>query len=290
MTGKPASSHKQSIEKAIREFPGLPPMSSFALQHLNDPEVNYKELAETVRYDPGVTADVLKLANSASFGLPREVKSLQHAFAMMGMRRIFKLLMANTALRWMNVDLPGYELDPQSFVRHSAWVAIAAEHLAERIGEPDTDTCFTCGLLHDLGKLPMDPFVHECKNELQTELNTENGESFDDVEEKVIGMNHSQAGAMLLENWQLPERIATVVRWHHDPDQAPKPDPITGLVHMADLLAYAEGIGAGLEGTHYRFAEKTMEAIGLTQGHLEYAASQTLDRMNELTRIFVKQP
>ena len=280
--------YRAQIETATAGWAGVSAMSAFVIRHIGDPDVDYGELAEAVRYDPGVTATVLKMANSAYFGLRREVTTLKQAFAVLGTRRLFKLLIADTAMGTMAVPLTGYDLTAEDFVRHAAWTALAAEKLARRIGDSNGDFCFTCGLLHDLGKLPMDPCVAQERERVRDGLRRPNGVSFDELERELFGIGHPEAGARLLATWGLPEEIVTVAAHHHVPETCPEPHRIPArIVHMADMLAYAEGVGAGLEGTQYRFSEQSMQALDIDQTELEYIASQTLDEMRELARIFV---
>jgi putative nucleotidyltransferase with HDIG domain len=139
---------------------------------------------------------------------------------------------------------------------------------------------FTAALLHDVGKMVLGRYVKEDIAEID-------GEDMQDVpfvqvERSMFGTDHAEIGANILRRWSFPPAMITAVRWHHDPDAAPKPGHLIDVVHVADVLCLMSGIGVGREGLQYRPSPTACERIGLTAEHLENVASQTLQWANEL--------
>lgn len=269
----------KKIERRIKEFPEMPAMCRNLLQSLEDPNVDFKQLEEQIQYDPGLTSNVLRLANSAFFGATGTVSSLRVALMRLGTRRISEVVTAIMVSPMMLRTLSGYDLRTQDLLKHSVWVAVASEELARLMGYRDVKMLFTAGLLHDMGKIILDRFVEDHRFELLQEGDTE---SFDQRERNVIGMSHAQAGAMLLAKWNIPEEITAAAKWHHDPEAISEYTEQVNMVHLADILGYAEGIGTGIDGMKYRASSVAHKRLGLKKSDIEYVASVTLDKMNEL--------
>lgn len=249
---------------------------------MNSPSLDYEKLEEAVRYDPGLTANILRLANSALFGVKRPVDSLHMAFVVLGEKKLFELVMAHISLRMFDVELQGYQHERQDFMRHSVWVGIAAEQFAQTLGIKTEETLFTAGLLHDIGKLVLDPFLLQEPEEMQASDVESTSESFDKREERVLGINHNEAGAILLEHWNLPSEIYAAVRFHHAPDCATAHKQLIEIVHVSDMLAYAQSVGTGVKGVHYDLSEEALVHLNLQAETVEYVASQTVDEMKEV--------
>lgn len=269
----------EQIERRIKEFPEMPAMCRNLLQSLEDPDVDFKQLEEQIQYDPGLTSNVLRLANSAYFGATGTVNSLRVALMRLGTRRVSEVVTAIMVSPMMLRTLSGYDLRSQDLLKHSVWVAVASEELARLMGYRDVKMLFTAGLLHDMGKIILDPFVREQRERL---LQEKLSESFDQREEDFIGMSHARAGAELLTKWNIPEEITAAAQWHHDPESATEYPEQVNMVHLADILGYAEGVGTGIDGMKYRASSVAHKRLGLKKSDIEYVASLTLDKMNEL--------
>ncbi len=276
--------YKDKILDNVSEYPQMPSLCQSVLEHLDDPEVNYKELELKVQFDPGLTANILRLANSAYFGAMRSVDSLHSAFVRLGTRRIFELIISNIAAPLMKYPLSGYDLRPEDLLRHSVWVGVASGELAKVLGINISNLQFTAGLLHDMGKLILDPYVTSERGVL-LDQETLKGFSFEQREHQVLGLDHAEVGAKIMDQWQLPYEIVAAVRWHHEPSQALEYQNEVDIVHIADILAYAEGVGTGIDGLSYNVSTEAQKRLGLRKKDIEYAASITLEKMEELERI-----
>ena len=135
-----------------------------------------------------------------------------------------------------------------------------------------------------MGKLILDEFVENEKGHLQ-EVVQANNSTFDAAETEVLGINHSEAGALVLNKWNFPDALIAAARWHHHPEYAEEHKEIAMIVHIADVLAYSEGVGCGIDGMKYDLSADAINFLGLKKTTLEYVASQTLSQMQQLEQI-----
>jgi HD-like signal output (HDOD) protein len=134
-----------------------------------------------------------------------------------------------------------------------------------------------------VGKLIMGSYVEEGFKRI--EVLSSGGMSFEAAEREIIGIDHAEIGAQILEKWLLPAGLVQVVRWHHEPDRVSVPDAKLDMVHIADVLCLMLGMGTGREGLGYTPAESTMTRLGIKTADLEAVASSTLQGVQELSEI-----
>jgi len=268
----------------VKSFPPIPGEAAKLLGLLRDPEASVSQVEAVLRNDPGLTANVLKLTNSAYFGLSAKIGSVRQAVVLLGSRRLLPLVLASCTHAVLNKDVRGYELSPGELWRHSIAVSVAAEILVRELKLPDADIVFTAALLHDVGKLVLGEFVED---ELaKIDRAAAEGIPFEEAEQAVLGTNHAEVGARILRQWSLPEEIVAAARWHHAPETDCRRNPAVDVVHVADVLCLMIGIGVGREGLQYHFSATATERLGLKPFVLEKAASQTLQAVNELSELF----
>lgn len=265
----------ETIRKDVDNFPGMPGAASKLLGLLNNTETPMDEIEAILRYEPGLTANVLRLVNSAYFGIPRKIGSVKQAILFMGWKRLAQLVVASCVSALMGKPVSGYDLEPGELWRHSIAVAVASEGLAKILGQKDIEEIFTAGLLHDVGKMVLGRFVEEHRIDMEVERYQE--QSFEKVERDIFGMDHAEIGAQILANWGLPGDLVLAVRYHHEPENSPKPLTMIDIVHVADLVSLMIGIGVGREGLQYGVSREVTERLHLESQHLERVASQTLE-------------
>ncbi len=277
---------KDSIIKKIKSFPKLPVMFGDLLNHLNDPDVDLSKIASEIKLDPGLTANVLKLANSAMFGMARSIGSLEVAVVRLGIRNLFQMMMTQGVSSRLNTRLDGYGVEPGDLLRHSIWTAVAAEGFATELKIGDQHMYYTAGLLHDIGRIIIDEFAGPVIDKFVNEGKT-GSMSFSDYETQQLGLSHAEAGAMVLDAWHFPPELVEAVRWHHDPMSAGEFAAPATMVHLADMLSYSEGIGTGRDGLYHVVSTEALTHFKLKTKIIEHIAGQTLEKMQEIERILV---
>lgn len=279
-----ANNYRSQIEERIQSSPSMPSLCQTLITNFNNPNLDFRALSEEMKFDPGTTANILKLANSAYFGSTGEIDSLQTAFVRLGMKQLFQVVAAQGAASRLSTRLAGYDLMPNELLRHSVWVAIAAEELAKILNIRPPEMIFTIGLLHDMGKVLFDEFIEKEAARIHQE-EAFMTESFDELETEIFGTNHAHAGADLIAGWNFPEELIEAVRWHHCPNMAKEHTSTVDMIHVADMLAYSEGLGTGIDGLMYRTCEESIKRLGLKSKIIERVASKTLDKMEQLERL-----
>ena len=271
---------KREIISKMKSFPSMSGIAAKVLKLLDDPDSSAGQVEQLLKQDPSLTANLLKLTNSAYFGIPSKVGSVRHAIAMLGWERLSKLVMAACVSAITDRKIPGYDLPPGVLWQHSVAVSVTAEGLMRELKVSESDEIFTAALLHDLGKLILGGFVEKEFDEIQKV--TARGIPFQMAEQEVLGTDHAEIGALMLESWSFPPKLVSAVRWHHDPDSAPETSSMTDIVHVANVLCLMIGIGIGVEGLHYEPSVLATKRLGIKPTQLELIASQTLEWAKEL--------
>lgn len=250
---------------------------------IDDPDMSVSQIESILRHDAGLTANILKLANSAYFGIPSKVGSVRQAVLILGLKRLIQMVIASCVSAIMDKPVPGYDLPPGEMWRHSIAVSVAAEGLVKELNIGAKEEIFTAALLHDVGKLVLGSFVQDDFAKIEAALKQD--VSFEAAENMVLGTNHADMGARILTQWSLPSDVVNAVRWHHTPESADSVDTMLDIVHVANVLCLMIGIGAGSDGMHYEPSDAVIERLGLESENLEKVASQTLQWANELSDV-----
>ncbi len=266
---------REAILKSISEVPALPVSAVKALRLIQDPNSSMAEIMRSVELDPALTSDMLRLANSAYFAGPRQISSLREAGVLFGTWRIQQLILASAVFPLARKPLQGYGMPTGRLVDHLMAVAIGIEQLAKELRIQAPHFAFTAGLLHDIGKIVLGTFV-EIDSEPLMRLAFKQQVSFEVAEQRVLGIDHAEAGAALLEYWQLPENIITAVRWHHDPDKSPGEPLVPDLVHASDAICIGCGLGLGVEGLNYQISPTVAERLQLKPEVVEQVTATLL--------------
>ncbi|NQT93412.1 MAG: HDOD domain-containing protein, partial [Lentisphaerae bacterium] len=180
-------SSRDEILAKVHSVPALPMAATKVISLLQDPDVGVSEVMKVIEFDPGLTSNVLRLANSAYFGGNREIVSLRDAGVRLGTNQVFQMVMTSSVSQVAAQPVRGYSLPAGELLEHSIAVAIGAEQLAEALGRKPPGHTFTTGLLHDLGKIVLGTFV-EVDVAPILEMAFQNQVSFEVAEQHVLGI------------------------------------------------------------------------------------------------------
>ncbi|MEZ6004438.1 MAG: HDOD domain-containing protein [Planctomycetota bacterium] len=218
----------------MRSLEPFPEVASRILTLAGKPEVIPDEIIEVVQTDPGVTAKVLKLTNSAYYGFQREIGSLWEAGNMLGVDALVNLVLTSSANRYFR-----HFGKARSDARNGLWYrsisqALASRLIAERFGYESPDRAYTAGLLQNIGEVVLDRFYSDALPRVRAEV--AHGRTPLQAEKVILGMHHAEIGARLGSNWKLPLFLVDTIRFHHSPDQASIDPLLTSAVHLAETL------------------------------------------------------
>lgn len=265
-----------TIEDIVRKTPDLPSIPAAALRVIRETDSSTSSansVAHILAQDQSLSVRVLRLANSAYYGMSRKVGNLTEAVVVLGMRSIRNLAMVASTYPWMVRALPGYNLGPKQLWTHSFGVAVGAQAIAQRARLPEVEVAFTAGLLHDLGKVALSVWI-ENKVAALIALANRDGLTFDKAERRVLGFDHTEVGLYLAQSWNLPDVLCKAIRYHHEPNLCNPHSPIVDCVHLADYLTMTMGFGLGGDGLQYDFFEEAMPRLGLMPSDLDEITEQ----------------
>jgi len=273
------------IMAQVKAFPGMPATSAKLITMLKDPESSAVQIEEVLKYDPGLTANILKLTNSAYFGIPAKVSSVKQAVVLLGWKRLLQLVMTMCMSTVMKKPVLGYDLPHGELWRHSVAVSVAAELVVKALKIPQADEVFTAALLHDVGKLVLGGFVQDDLQ--QIEAMAAKGIAFEVAEFIVLGTDHAQIGAKILEKWSFPENLVNAVFWHHDPENCENQCAFSDIVHVANILGLMSGSGKGQDRMAAAPSGSVIDRLGFKPAHLEALAEETTAGVNKLADILM---
>lgn len=277
---------KDRILATVKSVPSLPSVVMKLRKYLNDPDVSFDELAKVIQYDPGLTANVLQLANSAYFGWAGTISSVKEAITRLGTNRVFQMVLCMSVAPLVSKPIKGYDMDAGSLWEHSIAVAICAEQVALALKLKDAGEAFTAGLLHDMGKVVLGTFV-EVDDEPIREIVVSDGLAFNEAERMVLGIDHAEVAGVLLEDWKLPPEVVATARFHHEPTKADAEHrQMVDLIHVADILCLNVGWGVGEDGLQYRLDEKANDRLGVRIGMAEEIVLKVMSGMDDLKDMY----
>ena len=269
------------ILSKVKSFPTMPGAGAKMLSLLEEPDTTVSEIEEILRYDPGLTANVLKLANSAYFGIPSKIGSLKQAVILLGLKRLIQIVVATCVSAVMDRSVPGYDLPAGDLWRHSIAVSIAAEALVKDKKISGADDVFTPALLHDVGKLVLGAFVSE---ELEAiESIAAKGVPFVVAENMILGTDHAEIGAQILAQWNLPSDVINAVRWHHDPDSPEAFDTQMDVVYLSNLLCQADDSSGQAGAQSIELSPAVIDRLGIQLSQFEAISEKVSRWVSELS-------
>ncbi|MEW6582103.1 MAG: HDOD domain-containing protein [Actinomycetota bacterium] len=265
------------ITARIAELPVLPASVSEVITACDDPDITVGQISQKILQDQQLTASILKLANSAMYGLSRRVSTVTEAVVLLGFATIKSLAISSHTYRLLNRSLPGYGMQRGEIWWHSISVAMAARRIAVEVHLAPVEEAFVAGLLHDIGKTVLSGYMEDAFEEVIDIVQSERV-AFSDAENRVLGYDHAELGARIARAWNFPPDLVEAIRFHHTPGAASLKPKLTYAVHLADCICMMLGIGIGADGLSYTVESGTLEALGLEHGRVE----QIIDRLEPL--------
>jgi putative nucleotidyltransferase with HDIG domain len=258
------------IVSQIKELPTVSETARKLVAFLNQPETHRDELIKTLRCDNVLTAKVLRVCNSAHSGLQNPVASIDQAVLLLGDSALFRILCAIGFGGVMGFNVPGYATEANGLWSHSLSTGLGAEYVArfESYGDFPPSIAFTAGLLHDIGKLVLNQILTpKSRLEIRARISGDSLPRFE-AEKAVVGANHAEVGASLLQRWALPETIVEAVANHHCPVVQPVAQ-LSAVVYLANRAAHLCGPAPGSDVCSARPDAGTAALLGLDMARVE---------------------
>ena len=226
-----------SILKQSNDLPTLPSVASQIFSIAANPNSSVMELADIISRDPALTSKLLKTVNSAFYGSPQKISSVQYAISLLGTEEILDISFGLAAAKVFDSKYLKEMINPELLWRHSFCTALIVKHVYRDLTGQKNDGVFSAGLLHDVGKIFFiehfpDPYRKIYRNAI------EHGQLLFEFEEDDFGLNHAMAGHYLAVRWNLPKALTNAIAYHHQPFAAPDHSELAAVTGLADYLYY----------------------------------------------------
>lgn len=229
---------KEDVLTKLHQLPAMPAVIQKIMGSFNNENLDSSALAEMIERDQGLSAKVLRVANSPFYGLTRTIASIQDAVMVMGFNGVRSLVLATGFVHAFPAK-PGSVFDRNAYWKHSFRVAGYAKALEQSL-QQEPKMVFTAAMFHEIGQLVLDvcipeQFAQVLQQHQELQQNQPSGHSLIEIEQKEFGFDHALIGAEMARHWNFPPEIEHAIRYWAMPDHAPF-QPVTGMVYAAVLL------------------------------------------------------
>ena len=236
-----------SLENRLAKIIDLPTLSIVANNIIlitQNPKSSALEVGRAISQDQALVSKILRIANSTFYGFPRKISTIPHAVVILGFANIRNLVLTASIFdTFQSKEGDGY-FDREGFWKHSLACGVTSKLIAKRLGMKNLEEVFIWGLLHDLGKLILDAYFREDFTRVVF-LVKEKEILIRDAEQQLLGFDHAAVGSLVANKWNLPPAVIKAIRFHHNPPLANESMRIVAIVHLADILCRAIGMGNG---------------------------------------------
>ena len=232
------------VVENLTEMPALPSVVARLTRLISDPRTTASDINAALSSDPGLVTKILKLVNSSYYGFSRRITTITNAVVILGFNQVRNLALSAFIFDKF-ASARGSSFDINGFWRHSIGTAFLSAQIAKHLDPKLEEDAFICGLLHDLGKFIM---AQAAPSHIAavTELVKKRDILFYTAETMCLGYTHAMLGAVVMENWNLPEALVEVVRHHHNPVEAPEgARKLCCVTNISDIAARSVLMGSG---------------------------------------------
>jgi len=268
-----ADKTQQIVDKAlssIGDISTLPEITIKIIETVEDPKSTARDLHEIIKNDPALSVKVLKVVNSAFYGLPGQVASVDRAIILLGLSAVKNIAIAASIARLFKGGRVSKDFSATDLWRHSVAVAVAAHALAKASPHPVmTNEVFVAGMIHDIGTLVERQVFPEQFSAVIDHCMTE-GKSFLATERQIIGVDHQAFGVGLTTKWKFPRHLRAAAGFHHNPEALSNElRNMAILIQIADVLCCQEQIGFYLSARDGTITDEMLDTLGITAEQLE---------------------
>ncbi len=276
----------QELISNASELVSLPEISLRVNELASDPNSTADDMAKVISQDPALVARMLRIANSAYYGLSTEVETINRAIAILGTNKIRDLVLSTAASEAFE-GIPNNLITMQDFWHHSLYCGLLAQILAKKSKKLQAESLFIAGLLHDIGQLIMFNQMPEKSHEaiLLMMEGSEEMESFE-AERSVFGFDHTEVGAALVESWKLSPVLQECVHFHHEPQKAKDYPAEVALINIANAVAVMADFDSMDEDDEIpRIDPQSWEMTGLSKADLPEAIEKAQQEIQEIEAV-----
>jgi putative nucleotidyltransferase with HDIG domain len=280
-------------QKYIRNVDNLVPRPDLAFEVLSmahNANCNFNELAGKIEQDPNLTANMLRLANSAYFGHMRAITSVKDIIVRLGLETVKLLAITSASVGLMKSPQEAYNLEPGSLWYHSHASAVLSSVIAKFAKIADSGSVYTASLLHDIGKVLLNRPLQVAISNIKTKP-LKKYSNLVELEFSLLQTDHAKVGKALLEKWGLPDHISDPVGNHHSPEIEEFGDVESRIVYLSNFLVESVGIRS-MSPENYTFSvqefidqNQALPDVPNFQSNMESIMTEFFTQFNETTNI-----
>jgi len=278
------------VKSAIQEISHiatLPEVTMKIIQLVEDPDSTAQDLNNVISNDPALGARILKVVNSAFYGLPGQIGSINRAIVLLGLNAVKNIAIAASLAKLFRGGKIAPNFDARDLWVHSIAVATATRMLAQKIELSVLDEAFLAGLIHDIGIMVE---VQACRAkfvEVTERLAADDSLTLRQAEQDVIGADHQEFGQGLCAAWKFPSSFRYVTGFHHNPmDLAGNNRTLAGLVHVAEVIARRCEMGSSIDVETDDYNPDILADLGLTEAQCQQVCEGLVAAVDDAKGIF----
>lgn len=279
MAGISAALDKSQIIKItlakIGDIATLPEVTAKIIAAVDDPKSTARDLHNIIKNDPALATKILKVVNSAFYGLPGQVAEIDRAIVLLGLSAVKNIAISASISRLFTAEKISDKFSARDIWRHSVGVAVATRQFCSLIGKKAfAEEAFLAGLIHDLGLLVERQAYPDQLGEI-IKTASKSDRPFCDIENELIGVDHQALGAALAAKWKFPRGLQTVLGYHHKVDNLSQEHRLLPVVvYVADVLCCHERVGFHLTAEGQALEDTLLESVGLTEADFNKVREQ----------------
>jgi putative nucleotidyltransferase with HDIG domain len=264
----------KAIIGRIQSLPTLPQVVQKLTSMVESPDVTAQEVGKLISSDQVLGAKVLRLVNSPFYGFPGRISSITHSIILLGFNVIKGVVLSASVFDLMEQSMVG-------LWEHSLGSAVISGTISRTLGMAEPEEIATACLLHDIGKVLVRVSLKDDYEQI-ADLVKKKGSSFREAEIEVLGVDHAEIGGWLAHEWNLPDRLAIPIEFHHNPGSAPRFQDRVAVVHIADSLVRACGVGSGGDQWVSKISRDAWESIKMGTVDLNSLMKKILEDLEEV--------
>lgn len=265
----------ERLEKAVTsaaDLPTLPQMAKSLNQLIRTPQTSASQIGTLISEDQALTAQVLRVVNSAYYGFPRQINNVTHSIVILGFNKVRDIVLMSSILDCFRGRTGNFDFI--EFWKHSMGTAIASDALANTLRASCVEDAFVAGLLHDIGKLVLATSFPESFGEALA-LAQKKNLLLRDAEMDLFGFDHAHVGNILALRWGFTDHLCEAIHHHHNPTIARRGQELASIVHVGDILARSIMIGSGGDNRIPLIDEMVRTNLDLTREEIDLALHKT---------------
>ena len=272
---------KDQILKSVKELPPMPQVVVKTKELMAGSNADAGKIASIIETDQGIATKVLKVANSSYYGLSGKISSISHATVVLGNQILEEVVTLAGTQGILDGKLAGYGYDSKDLWKHSLAVAFGSKMLSNPENPDLVKEAHMAGLIHDVGKIILDSYIVEKKEEIESFMEKEE-KAFLDAESQYFGFNHAEIAAEVCKKWNFPDSINDAIKYHHEPGKSDG-NELSYILHMADYIAITGGIGYDNDDILFELEAGTMDHLNLTNEDMSEMVLKVTESVEQIS-------